>query len=49
MEEKLGTIIVDGKIIDLDKMPIEDLRKIQNKLEDKEKEIRNRIDKLLEG
>lgn len=49
MEEKLGNIIVDGRIVDLDKISIEELEKIKKKLEKEEQEIRERIDKLLEG
>ena len=48
MDEKLGTIMVDGKIIDLDKTPVEELKKIANKLENDEEEIRKEIYKLLE-
>lgn len=48
MDEKFGTIIVDGKIIDLDKTSIEELEKIREKLENDEKKIREEIDKLLE-
>lgn len=48
MQEKLGTIIVDEKIIDLDKTSIEELEKIEKKLEDDITEIRKEIHKLLE-
>lgn len=48
MDEKLGTIMIDGKIIDLDKTPLEELKKIKNKLENEEEEIRKEINKLLE-
>lgn len=48
MDEKLGTIVVDGKIIDLDKMSIDELKQIRNKLENDEKEIEKNIDELLQ-
>ncbi len=48
MDEKFGTIVVDGKIIDLDKTSIEELEKIREKLKSEEEEIRREIDKLLE-
>ena len=48
MDEKLGTIVIDGKIIDLDKTPIEELKKIAKKLENDEEKIRKEIYKLLE-
>lgn len=48
MEESLGTIMIDGKIVDLDKLSREELIKIENELSDKEKKIREEIDKLLE-
>lgn len=49
MEKNLGTIVVDGKIINLDKTPIDELKEIRNKLENDEKEILKRIDELLKG
>lgn len=48
MEESLGTIMIDGKIVDLDKLSREELIKIENELSDKEKKVREEIDKLLE-
>ncbi len=47
MDEKLGTILVDGKIVDLDNTSIDELKKILSKLENEEEEIRNKIYKLL--
>ncbi len=47
MDEKLGTMMIDGKIIDLDKTSIDDLKKIASKLENEENEIRKQIDELL--
>ena len=47
MEEELGTILIDGRIIDLDKMSREELDRLDKELENKEKKIREEIDKLL--
>ena len=47
MEKKYGTIIIDGKIIDLDKTSIEELKIIRDKLENYEQEIMRKIDELL--
>ncbi len=47
MDERQGTIIVDGKIIDLDKTSIEDLKELEKKLKNEEEKIRKEIDKLL--
>lgn len=49
MEENLGTMMVDGKLIDLDKLSVEELKQIQANLYKKEKEIRNRIDEILKS
>lgn len=43
------TVIIDGKVVDLDKTPLEELRKIQNDLDKKEKAIREQIEKELEN
>lgn len=43
MEKKKRTIIVNGKIIDLDKASIEDLKRAQKELARREKEIRKQI------
>lgn len=48
MDENSGTMIIDGKIINLDKLSSEELMEIEKKLENKEKQIREEIDKLLE-
>ena len=47
MEKKYGTVIIDGKIIDLDKTSIEELKAIRDKLENYEREIMRKIDELL--
>lgn len=46
-EEEFGTIIVDGKIINLDKASEEELKKIEDKLKKEEEEIREKVDKIL--
>jgi len=48
MEEKFGKIIVDGKVINLDTIPEEELEKMIEKLEKREEEIRKEIDELME-
>ncbi len=47
MDKKHGTIIVDGKIVDLDKTSIEELKKLENKLENEIDELRKEIDELI--
>ena len=46
-EEKLGKMIVDGRLIDLDNIPIEDMTKIIEELEEKEQRIIKEIDEKL--
>lgn len=46
--EKLGQIIYDGRIIDLDKAPLEELIKIQEELTQKEEAKIKDIEKFLE-
>lgn len=48
MKEKLGKIIVDGKVINLDTISEKELEKMIEKLEKREEEIRKEIDELLE-
>lgn len=48
MEEKLGTIVVDGKLVDLDKTPLEDLTKLEDKLKNDEKKLIEKLDDLLQ-
>ena len=48
MGEENGTIIIDGKIMDLNKMSAEDLKKLQKELKAKEAEIRRKIEDELE-
>ena len=47
-EEKMKKMIIDGQIVDLDNMPLEDLKRIQKRLEEKEKEIKKQIEEELE-
>jgi len=47
MEEKLGKIIVDGELIDLDSATSEKLEKCIKKLEQRELELNNEIDEIL--
>ncbi|MCI8760238.1 MAG: hypothetical protein HFJ34_03850 [Clostridia bacterium] len=49
MENYTKTLIIDGKLINLDKMPIEELEKIQKDLAKREKEITQKIEKALEN
>lgn len=48
MEESLGNILIDGKFIDLDKVPLDELRKIQEEIEKKEEAKRKEIQELLD-
>jgi len=47
-EEKNGTILVDGKIINLDNISEEELQELERRLELKEEEIRDIIEKQVE-
>lgn len=47
MDEKLGTVIIEGELIDLDTAPIEKLKEMKKKLDEREKYIRAEIDKIL--
>jgi len=48
MEEKLGTMIVDGKIVNLDNMSLEELKNMQKIYKQKEKDLKREIDRLIE-
>ena len=48
MEEKLGKIVVDGKLIDLDTMPLDELKKLQKEIGKKERKKREEIYEYLE-
>ncbi len=47
-EEQFGTIIFDGKIINLDKASEEELEELKEKIRNKEEEIRRKIDQILD-
>ena len=47
MDKQFGTIIVDGKIVDLDKTSIDELKKLESKLEKDIKKKKKEIDSLL--
>lgn len=49
MEEKLGVMVVDGELINLDKAPIEKMKTAKSKLNEKEKKIRAEIEKLMKN
>lgn len=49
MESNTRTLIIDGKLINLDKTPIEDLEKLQKDLLKREREITEQIEKELEN
>lgn len=47
MEEKFGTILIDGKMINVDELSKDELENRIKELEYKETKIREKIDKLL--
>lgn len=48
MSEELRKDIVDGKIVDWQKLEVSELEKMKEKLQEKEKEILAKIDEELE-
>ena len=48
MEEKLGKTIIDGKLVDLDSVPMEEIDNMLASLKKKEQELRGKIDDELE-
>lgn len=46
-EEQFGTIIFDGKIINLDKASEEELEKLKEKMKEREAELNDIIDKII--
>lgn len=42
-KEKFGSIILDGKMIDLDSENIENLEKIESKLQERENDLKNKV------
>ena len=47
MDEQFGTIIVDGKIVDLDKTSIDELKKLESKLEKDIEKIKKEKENLI--
>ena len=46
-EEKLGKTVIEGKIVDLDNASVGELEKYLESTENKEKELQQKIDKIL--
>ena len=46
-ENKFSTMIIDGKIVDLNSVSYEELDQLQANLENKQEKIRNQIDEIL--
>lgn len=46
--EKLGRIVFDGKIYDLDSMNSSELKKLQNKMKEHEDNLNKRFDDIVE-
>ena len=42
-EEKFGTIFINGKLVNLDEAPLEELKKILEKTEKEKKELKKQI------
>lgn len=47
MEKKRGTVILNGRLIDVEKVTIEELEKIEKELKEKEKYLKVKINELL--
>lgn len=47
MEKRRGTVILNGRLIDVEKVTIEELEKIEKELKEKERYIKARINELL--
>lgn len=47
-EEKMGKIIVDGAIVDIDKLSADELEAVVNKLKEEESALEDKIDSILE-
>lgn len=47
MEKKRGTVILNGRLIDVEKVTIEELEKIEKELKEKERYLKAKIEKLL--
>lgn len=49
MGEKLGKIVIDGKFVDLDKTPLDELKKIQKEISKKEEAKTEKIQRFLDA
>jgi hypothetical protein len=47
-DEKLGKMVIDGKIVDLDNTPADQLEEYVKKLKKRESDLENKIDDILE-
>lgn len=47
MEKRRGTVILNGRLIDIEKVTIEELEKIEKELKEKERYLKARINELL--
>lgn len=47
MDDRLGTVLMNGKVVDLEKLSILELKKIKNEMRLKEKEIKDEIEKIM--
>lgn len=47
--EKLGTVVFEGRLYNLDNMSTEELEKLLNTIESKKANVMNRIEKFVEA
>lgn len=47
--EKLGTVVFDGRLYNLDNMSIEELEKLLNAIESRKSNVMNKIEKFVEA
>lgn len=47
MDDRLGTVLMNGKVVDLEKLSILELKKLKNEMRLKEKEIKEEIEKIM--
>jgi len=48
MDEKFGTILFDGELYNLDSMEEEELKKLMEKIEEREKKLQSQLEILTE-
>ena len=48
MEEKFGTVMIDGKLINIDNLSLEELEKLKQQVYEKEKNIRKKLNKVID-